>query len=92
MTNEQFQELVINHLKALTNEVKEIKSNQHKLELHIETEVTDKIRSLYEFREVQANVNERILAALDRIESKVETHDIQISILDKTKSNKRKVK
>jgi len=31
-------------------------------------------------------------ARLDRIESKVTTHDMQISILDKTKSNKRKTK
>jgi len=29
---------------------------------------------------------------LQRIEDKLETHDIQIHILDKTKSNKRKVK
>jgi uncharacterized phage infection (PIP) family protein YhgE len=38
--------------------------------------------------EVLANHTER----LDRIESKITTHDIQISILDKTKSNKRKAK
>lgn len=29
---------------------------------------------------------------LERIEAKLETHDIQIHVLDKTKSNKRKVK
>ncbi len=40
--------------------------------------------------------NAKVLAdhteRLDRIESKITAHDIQISILDKTKSNKRKVK
>ena len=38
--------------------------------------------------EVLADHTER----LDRIESKITSHDIQISILDKTKSNKRKAK
>ena len=40
--------------------------------------------------------NAKVLAdhteRLDRIESKITTHDIQISILDKTKSNKRKAR
>ena len=35
---------------------------------------------------------DRIMNQLDRIENKVTSHDIQISILDKTKSNRRIVK
>lgn len=36
--------------------------------------------------------NERILSSLKRIEAKVGKHDIQISVLDPVKSNRRKTK
>jgi len=76
----------------MKSDIAELNKGQLRLETRMENEVIEKIRGLYEFREVQTEVNERILAALDRIESKIESHDIQISILDKTKSNKRKAK
>ena len=76
----------------MKSDIAELNKGQLRLETRMENEVIEKIRGLYEFREVQTEVNERILAALDRIEAKIESHDIQISILDKTKSNKRKAK
>jgi len=69
-----------------------LESKVDKLELRMENEVIEKIRGLYEDREVQHDVNSRVLAALERIESKIERHDIQISILDKTKATKRKTR
>ena len=76
----------------MKSDIVELNKGQLRLETRMENEVIEKIRGLYEFREIQTEVNERILAALDRIEAKIESHDIQISILDKTKSNKRKAK
>ena len=79
MTNEQFQELVINQLKTLTgevktltNEVKEIKSNQHKLEVRIENEVIDKIGILFDGHSLRGdqieNLKKHIDERLDSIE------------------------
>jgi len=99
MDNEKFQELtlqqfskVLEKLDSMDSRLEAVERGQLRLETRMENEVVEKIRGLYEFREIQTEVNERILAALDRIEAKIETHDIQISILDKTKSNKRKAK
>ena len=93
------QQLIIKTLKKHSTLFDEVQKNQislenkvDKLELRIETESAEKIGSLYDFRKVQTDVNERILAALNRIEAKIEIHDIEISILDKTNSNKRKAK
>ena len=46
-----------------------------------------KLEALFDFQKTQEEVNERVLSALDRIEEKLETHDIQIRVLDKTKAN-----
>ena len=69
-----------------------LESRVDRLELRMENEVIDKVQALFDLQAIQTDVNERVLAALERIESKIETHDIQIQVLDKTKSNKRKMK
>jgi len=79
-------------LDNLDHKIDGIDSGLLKLELRMENEVIEKIRGLYDDREIQHDVNSRILAALERIESKITTHDVQIHILDKTKANKRKAK
>ena len=58
----------------------------------MENQLTEHIRGLWDFQSVQTDVNNRVLAALERIENKIEKHDIQIQALDLTKSNKRKIK
>lgn len=58
----------------------------------MENQLTEHIRGLWDFQAVQTDVNNRVLAALERIENKIEKHDIQIQVLDLTKSDKRKVK
>ena len=73
MTNEQFQELMINQLKILIDEVKEIKTSQLKLETCIENEVIDKIRVLFDAREVQNDRFDRIDNKLDDIDDKIES-------------------
>jgi len=84
--NEKFQDLVLEQLARLTQEITEIKQGQRelttkvdgldaqisKLETKIENEVIDKIKALYDAREVQSDVNERIISTLGRIETKMD--------------------
>lgn len=86
MENEKFQDLVLEQLARLTQEITEIKQGQReltikvdgldaqisKLETKIENEVIDKIKALYDAREVQSDVNERIISTLGRIETKMD--------------------
>jgi len=58
----------------------------------MENQLTEHIKGLWDFQSVQADVNNRVLAALERIENKIEKHDIQIQVLEMTKSDKRKIK
>ncbi len=52
----------------------------------------DKISALFDAREVQNDANTQIIQQLDRIESKIQSHDVQISVLDRTKTTRRKAK
>jgi chromosome segregation ATPase len=85
MNDRDFQEFVINHLTELSNEVKQIRQAQVKTEI----EHGEKLSALFDgyqsINETLADHTER----LERIENKVETQNIQIEVLDKTKSNKR---
>ncbi|MBS3975202.1 MAG: hypothetical protein KGZ75_00480 [Syntrophomonadaceae bacterium] len=85
-------ENVETRLEKVETRLENVEKAQLRFEVKLENEVIDKIRGLYEFQRVQENVNNQVLAALARIENKLESHDIQIHILDKTKANKRKVK
>jgi septal ring factor EnvC (AmiA/AmiB activator) len=85
-------EKVETRLEKVETRLENVEKAQLRFEVKLENEVIDKIRGLYEFQRVQENVNNQVLAALARIENKLESHDIQIHILDKTKANKRKVK
>ena len=89
---EQDQQLIIKTLQKHSVQLEDLQKAQTRLETRMENEVIEKIHGLYEDRKVQHEVNSRVLAALERIESKITTHDVQIHILDKTKANKRKAK
>ena len=53
----------------------------------MENELGTKVAALFDAREVQNDVNERILSALERIEKNVLNQDIQISVLDNRKKS-----
>lgn len=74
MDNKKFQELVLQQLNMLTTDIKGIKSTVSKLEVDIENKVIEKIRALFDDREVQ---NER----LDRIEDKLDKISTDTSYL-----------
>ncbi len=63
-----------------------------KLEIRMENEVFDKMAALFDGYLHNAEVLAEHTIILERIEDKISSHDIQIQVLDKTKSNKRKVK
>jgi hypothetical protein len=81
-------------IKAVRNEMatKQELSEVKQSVIRMENTMINKFGSLFDAREVQFDVNERILASLERIEEKVGKHDIQISVLDRVKCNRRKMK
>ncbi|HEX3047279.1 MAG TPA: hypothetical protein VHY08_21170 [Bacillota bacterium] len=85
MENEKFQELVLDHLVRLTQDNTEIKNRLEKVEaavIRIENDHGDKLQALFDAREVQIDVNERISDALNRIEGKVDRLTLKVSAHD----------
>ena len=90
----------------LDNRIDKLENRIDKLEIRMENEVFDKMAALFDGYLHNARVldehteilteHSKILTEhtiiLERIEDKISSHDIQIQVLDKTKSNKRKVK
>ncbi len=82
MENEKFQELVLDHLVKLSQANTEIKQNIQTIDerlgkvesavIRIENDHGDKLQALFDAREAQIDVNERIFDALNRIEGKVD--------------------
>ena len=58
----------------------------------IENDHGSKLEALFDGYQSIRETLEDHTKRLQRIEEKIETHDIQIQVLDKTKSNKRKIK
>ncbi|MHB1041539.1 MAG: hypothetical protein ACYC0Q_01700 [Eubacteriales bacterium] len=79
-------------IKNLKTEVQKIDGKVDKLELRLENEAFNKISALLDGYHQNAEKLADHTERLDRIESKITTHDIKIQILDKTKANKRKAK
>lgn len=95
MTDKEFQKFMIEHMVELSAEVKGLRQDVAR----IEYEHGEKLAALFDGYQVMSDKldeHSRILndhtERLQRIEDKVQTHDIKIEVLDKTKSNKRKVK
>ena len=63
-------------LGEVRGEMSEVRKDLNKLSIKVEGEILDKIRGLYDSREVQNNVNERILSTLESIEAKL--HSVQL--------------
>ncbi|MEW6697489.1 MAG: hypothetical protein ACOY35_08270 [Bacillota bacterium] len=62
---EQVQQQLIQELKA---DIQKVESKVEKLELRIENEVADKIRGLYDFREVNNDQFTKVIEKLESIE------------------------
>ncbi|NLB54086.1 MAG: hypothetical protein GX808_14270 [Syntrophomonadaceae bacterium] len=88
MTDKDFQEFMIEHMTKLTNVLTDLRLSTARMEFGI----TGKINILSDGQEAIKGTLKDHTERLQRIENKVEKHDIQIQVLDKTKSNKRQVK
>ena len=85
--NERFNQ-VDERFNQVEADLKELREAQAR----IEHDHGEKLAALFDFQKSQEEINKHVLSALDRIEEKIDTHDIQIHVLDKTKADKRKVK
>lgn len=90
MDNDKFQELVLEQLTAiagqvssLTGEIKEVRQSQ----VRMENELTEKVRALFDAREVQNDTNEQLMSALDRIEAKVDVLQLETAHLRRVKTD-----
>ncbi|NPV27051.1 MAG: hypothetical protein HPY81_06280 [Firmicutes bacterium] len=73
------------NVKELTTQVGKLENQMARLETRIENEIIEKIRGLYDFREVQNNVNERITSTLERIEAKIDVLQMETAHIRRVK-------
>lgn len=78
---EQGQAKVAKHVTQLGEDVKTI----HNSQVRMENELTEKIRGLYDFREVQDDINDRIIPSLGRIEAKVDVLQMETANIRRVK-------
>lgn len=67
--------------KVLTEDVKEIRQSQARMEF----ELTEKIRALYDARQSQQDINERIINTLGRIEAKIDVLQMETASIRRIK-------
>jgi hypothetical protein len=82
MENDKFQDLVLNHLAKLTQEITELKSNVDEVrqsQVRTENDQGEKVKALFDAREVQLDVNDRIIATLTRMEGKLDRLSLKVS-------------
>ncbi|MDD4563110.1 MAG: hypothetical protein PHW39_08555 [Syntrophomonadaceae bacterium] len=88
MTDQDFQELVIKQLQTLTEGQQTLSEKVNIIDLNqirMENELTEKIRGLYDSREVQNDVNERIISTLERLEAKIDVLQLETAHLRRVK-------
>jgi hypothetical protein len=81
MENDKFQGLVLEHLANLTQEITELKKEVGWIKasvIRIENDYGEKLGVLFDAREVQMDVNERICETLIRFEDNIEHLDLKI--------------
>lgn len=77
---------------TMENRFDTLENETRKTNLIIENEIRPDIKCITEQLSRHAEILNLHTEQLERIEAKIETHDIQISVLDRTKSNKRRAR
>ncbi|MDD2373305.1 MAG: hypothetical protein WC109_09050 [Syntrophomonadaceae bacterium] len=101
-TMQEGQNLIAKIVNELSSTVKELTGTVNKLTneanglrqdvVRMELQLTDKVKALFDgYESIRGTLTDHT-QRLERIETKLETHEIQIKVLDSTKANKRKVK
>lgn len=88
MDNEKFQELVLQQFQQLNTHFDKLETKVDKIDasqVRMENELTEKVRSLFDAREVQNDVNEKMLYSLNRIEAKVDVLQMETANIRRVK-------
>lgn len=88
MDSEKFQELILHQFEQLNTRLEKLETKIDKIDasqIRTENELIDKIRGLYDFREVQNDVNERIINTLGSIETKIDVLQIETANIRRVK-------
>ncbi|MGI6453669.1 MAG: hypothetical protein ACOX0E_09440 [Syntrophomonadaceae bacterium] len=95
MTDREILELLLKNQTTMQESITQVNTRLDNLETKIskidasqarmENEFTEKIRALYDAREVQNDVNERIISTLGRIEAKIDVLQLETAHLRRVK-------
>lgn len=95
MENDKFQELVIQQLEKMNSRMDKIDTRFDGIEakvdkidasqVRMETDLTEKVRGLYDAWVVQNEFNEKVIQTLDRIEAKVDVLQLETAHLRRVK-------
>ena len=69
------QKAILDRLDQVDTQLIDVKASQTRME----NDLTEKIRGLYDAREVQFDANDRIIGSLARIESKLDRMSLKVS-------------
>lgn len=72
-------------LAALEQCQERLENKVDKLEIRMENEVIEKIRVLFDAREVQSDVNQQILSTLQRMEAKIDALQMETAHIRRVK-------
>lgn len=81
MENDKFRSLVLEHLAKLTQEITELKKEVGSIKasvIRIENDYGEKLGILFDAREIQMDVNERICETLIRFEDTIEHLNLKV--------------
>lgn len=88
VTEQEFQAFVVKQLTKLSEGQSKLSQDVSRMEI----EHSEKLNALFDgYKTIQETLADHT-QRLQRIEDKLETHEIQIKVLDSTKTNKRKAK
>jgi len=73
---ENGQDILARQVNTLTEDVQNIRQSQ----VRMENELTEKVRALFDTRQVQNDVNERIIYSLNRIEAKLDVLQMETAV------------
>jgi len=87
-TMQQGQNMIAKQVNDLGEQVNGLSKGQEELRKNVtrmENELTEKVRALFDAREVQNDINERIISALGRIEAKLDVLQMETAHLRRVK-------
>ncbi len=88
MNDKEFQDFLVKQFDQLNTRLDTINNHMGKVDsnqLLMENEIIEKVRGLYDFREVQNDINEKVINTLDRIEAKIDVLQLETAHIRRVK-------